>query len=966
MVRGNFKRFAKRAIMTSQKKNIFFHNITFCVWNIGGLISKHHDKITDPLFLQEIRKYDVVLLTETHLGYNTTVNIEGFNYYPICRPQSANSRYYGGLGILIKYEVRKGINILTNTCKDYQWLQFDKHYFNLNTDIFLCLAYIIPATSFYADQSEDDTLENIEKDIIKFSHQGSIILCGDLNARTGSEPDFIINDVNDTHIPMYDNYSCDIVQEKRCSYDMKVDSRGKQLLDLCIASKLRILNGRMWGDSYGKYTCMKAVGSSVVDYVIVSEDLIEDTLFFHVADFLSTLSDCHCKLTFGLLASYSPKTKEQDITILFPGKYIWSETSTQKLQDTLCQPNIRNSIKTFLDTKVNLSEDYIEQAANEFFNIIDNAASKCLIFRKTKLKGVRKHKNKKWFDKDLVQKRKSLISKGKLLSKFPWDPIIKGSYYKCYREYNKLRKYKQRKFKQNILDSLDNLRDNNPKSYWNLIKELKEDISDGPENSIQSNVWFSYFHSLNFNSDKFKDRLEEINKKVKKLEKNQTFCELDFKITIKEILDAVNKLKNNKAAGLDGIPNEILKSGGSIFAPVLQKLFNLIFCSGTYPRKWSLSYLCPIFKSGSPSKPENYRGIAINSCIGKLFNSTLNKRLDIHLDKNNIIHPCQVGFSKKSRTSDHMFVLKTILDKYTNRKGGKIYACFVDFKKAFDRVIHCGIKYKLLENNISGKFYTILKDMYSKNEMSVKVGNVLTPSFSSLVGVRQGDVLSPNLFKLFINDLPPRFEPSPDAVDINGCRIDCLMYADDIIVLSNTKKGLQNRLDILHTYCIDWCLDVNLSKTKVLIFLNKPGKFLKESLYLDKEAIECVNRYKYLGIVFTSSGLFQQGKEELFKKSLKAKFKLQKSMSACNPSIDTAIHLYDHTIKPILLYCSEIWGSFKINSAACKKKSDYLFELIYINDYLEKSHFRYLKYFLGVNKKAPNLAVLSEVAKFPL
>lgn len=285
------------------------------------------------------------------------------------------------------------------------------------------------------------------------------------------------------------------------------------------------------------------------------------------------MSDCHCKLTFGLLASYSPKTKEQDITILFPGKYIWSETSTQKLQDILCQPNIRNSIKTFLDTKFNLSEDYIEQGANECFNIIDNAASKCLIFRKTKIKGVSKHKNKKWFDKKLVQKRKSLISKGKLLSKFSWDPIIKGSYYKCYREYNKLRKYKQRKFKQNILDSLDNLRDNNPKSYWNLIKELKEDISDGPENSIQSNVWFSYFQSLNFNSDKLKDRLEEISKKVKNLEKNPTFCELDYKITLKELLDAINKLKNNKAAGLDGIPNEILKSGGSIFAPVLHETF---------------------------------------------------------------------------------------------------------------------------------------------------------------------------------------------------------------------------------------------------------------------------------------------------------------------------------------------------------------------------------------------------------
>lgn len=951
--------------MGYQDRQNFFHNLTFCVWNVGGLISKYHNKITDPLFLQEIKSHDVVLLTETHVGYNTTINIDGFHYYPVCRQQSANSRYYGGLGILIKHGIRKGIKILGNTSKDYQWLKFEKSYFNLKTDIFLCLAYIIPATSFYVDQSEDDILENIEKDIISYSRQGSIVLCGDLNARTGSEPDFILNDTNDIHLPMYDNYNSDIIQEKRYSYDTKVDSRGKQLLDLCIASKLRILNGRTWGDLNGKYTCIKPMGNSIVDYVIMSENLLEDILFFHVHDFLSTLSDCHCKLTFGLLARYTINEKEDETNVLFPGKYVWSENCTQIFQDTLCQPDIKRNITNFLDTKFDLSEDFIETAVTECSNIIDNAASKCLKFRKTKNKQTHKHKHKKWYDCDLVQKRRILISKGELLSKFPRDPIVKGSYYKCYREYNKLRKYKQRNFKQKILQSLDTLREDNPKSYWNLIKELKDDKSDGPEHCIDSNTWFTYFQALNLNSDKYKDRLFEINKKVEDLEKSSTFCELDYKITIKEVHDVIRKLKNNKAVGIDGIPSELFKSGSSVLAPVLCKLFNLILCSGYYPRKWSLSYLCPIFKSGNPNKPENYRGIAINSCIGKIFNSILNKRFDSYLEKNNIIHPHQIGFSKKCRTSDHIFVLKTILDKYINKKGGKVYACFVDFKKAFDRVVHSGIKYKLLKNHISGKFYNILKDMYRKNEMCVKIGNILTPSFMSLVGVRQGDVLSPSLFKLFINDLPLYLASCQDPVDINNHRVDCLMYADDIVLLSNSKEGLQTRLDKLHCYCTDWCLDVNLSKTKILIF-NKPGKFLKEILRFNNENVECVNTCKYLGVIFSSSGLFHHGKEELYRKSLKANFKLRKSMLSCNPSIKTSIHLYDHTIKPILMYCSEILGMFKTNSAACKKKSDYLFELIYINDYLDKSHFRYLKYILGVNKKATNLAVLSEVARFPL
>jgi hypothetical protein len=141
-------------------------------------------------------------------------------------------------------------------------------------------------------------------------------------------------------------------------------------------------------------------------------------------------------------------------------------------------------------------------------------------------------------------------------------------------------------------------------------------------------------------------------------------------------MKAISKLKSGKAVGLDSLPNEILKSGGSILVPILQKLFNLVFTSGIYPSKWSSVYLCPIFKSSDPSKPENYRGIAINSCIGKLFNSILNKRLGKYVETHNIINPCQIGFTSKSRTSDHMFVLKTLIDKYNSRKGGKLFARF--------------------------------------------------------------------------------------------------------------------------------------------------------------------------------------------------------------------------------------------------------------------------------------------------
>jgi chromosome segregation ATPase len=102
-------------------------------------------------------------------------------------------------------------------------------------------------------------------------------------------------------------------------------------------------------------------------------------------------------------------------------------------------------------------------------------------------------------------------------------------------------------------------------------------------------------------------------------------------------------------------------------------------------------------KAENPKLPLNYRGITICNSIGKVFNSILNNRLDKFLIENNIIHENQIEFSKKSRTSDHIFVLKCIIEKYLKTDTKKLCVCFVDFHKTFDTVIHPGIRYKLIE-----------------------------------------------------------------------------------------------------------------------------------------------------------------------------------------------------------------------------------------------------------------------------
>lgn len=164
-----------------------------------------------------------------------------------------------------------------------------------------------------------------------------------------------------------------------------------------------------------------------------------------------------------------------------------------------------------------------------------------------------------------------------MLSRFPCNPIIRGSYYKCYREYNKLRKYKKRHFKQSIIDDLDRLRDSDPKQYWKLINSLKDSNNDDKTNLVEPDSWYTYFSNLNTVNESYHQRVKDIEETLIKMEELKEFNLLDYKITSKEIVDAIHHLKNGKASGLDGIPSEMLKAGCTILTPLLQKLFNFIY-----------------------------------------------------------------------------------------------------------------------------------------------------------------------------------------------------------------------------------------------------------------------------------------------------------------------------------------------------------------------------------------------------
>ena len=402
-----------------------------------------------------------------------------------------------------------------------------------------------------------------------------------------------------------------------------------------------------------------------------------------------------------------------------------------------------------------------------------------------------------------------------------------------------------------------------PKEYWNTLNELKNECnkSNNAVEHISLDEWYSHFKKIH---DESPEDDSIINQMLEEEERVPYFSSLDFQITELEVKIAIQGLKSKKAAGTDKIIGEMIKTGQEVLTPCLTKLFNSIFTSRQYPQEWNQGIITPIHKKGSKLDPNNYRGIKVNSVLAKVYSMVLCKRLDSFLDENNTLQDTQIGLKKKSQIADHIFVIQSLIERYSEKR--EIYMCFIDFEKAYDSVWRKGLLLKLLKQNIKGLFYHQIKSMYENVMVCVKQNGSLSDFFLSGKGVKQGDVLSPLLFNLFINDINDIFTDECDPVSLNGIKIPCLQYADDLIIMSETKEGLQKSLDKLNTYCNDWKLNINTCKSKAMQ-IRRGSKKLKETLHIGNKCIDYVDHYTYLGVTLSDNGKYTQCKKELTEKA---------------------------------------------------------------------------------------------------
>jgi hypothetical protein len=345
----------------------------------------------------------------------------------------------------------------------------------------------------------------------------------------------------------------------------------------------------------------------------------------------------------------------------------------------------------------------------------------------------------------------------------------------------------------------------------------------------------------------------------------------------------------------------------------------------------------------------------------------IDKRLTNYLEDNGLRSKYQGGFRPGRGTAEQVFILNHLVETAKHRRQ-PLHCAFVDFRKAFDTVRHSHLWERLQTYGITGNVLSCIRSLYAQSAVAVNVNGQYTDFVKVLIGVRQGDPLSPTLFGLFIEVLEqyitqavgPQWEGR--VPDLLGIALSMLLYADDVVLMAHDAATLQQQLDALSQFCKDWDMTVNLVKTKVVSFGMTPHQrqqqLQRQQWQFDGQAVQQVDSYKYLGVIFHAHDGIMQAPVQLAEAGRRALFAVQGmcySQDITDPSI--RLHLWQQLVLPVVSYGSEIWGP----------QFMYFMEPLYFRDNPgEQIHLQFLRWYTGASGTTHTQIILKAGNRLPL
>ena len=396
---------------------------------------------------------------------------------------------------------------------------------------------------------------------------------------------------------------------------------------------------------------------------------------------------------------------------------------------------------------------------------------------------------------------------------------------------------------QNIrFSKLNHLFNNKRPSFWSLMKHKRKRAYYNVDTSKMA----EHFKNTLTDTGKLTPEQSRISDTVKHMYKEHHDKVLEYQLDELTIGQNINKLKRRTAPGIDLITTEHLyHANSSSLCTALSNVYTVMLMYYVVPEVLQIGIIIPILKKPTLSQSDfnNYRPITLCSVHAKM--------IELLMIPNSSISDSQYGYQTgKGAEFCHGFL--NDISHYANSGDSPVYLCTLDAVKCFDSIWHDGLFYKLI-NRISTVEWRYLYHWYSSLTGILRVNDTDSKPFQIQKGTRQGSIISPHLFNIYIDDLLVELMNSPYGIHIKNHIYNSIAYADDITLLSLTVSDMQDLINMCYNYSIKWRFTYGIKKTFCLTIGNK-NTVKHPNLHLGNEQVKNVNSTEILGYTFNTCG----------------------------------------------------------------------------------------------------------------
>ena len=373
-------------------------------------------------------------------------------------------------------------------------------------------------------------------------------------------------------------------------------------------------------------------------------------------------------------------------------------------------------------------------------------------------------------------------------------------------------------------------------------------------------------------------------------------------ILISEVEKAIKDLKKGKAAGSDNITSEMIKALDDMGIKVIHKLVNNIYKTGEIPTSMNESIFIRLPKKPKATMCTEYRTLSLMSHILKVILRIILMRNRETIE--NEISNMQSGFMSGKGTREGILNMRLICERFIE-VNKDIYACFIDYEKAFDRVHHESMINCLKDIGLNGKDIKVIANLYWTQKAFIQLDQDLSAEIKIKRGVRQGCVLSPCLFNLYTEMIFRHIEEITGVV-VGGININNLRYADDTVLLAESEEGLQVIMDEVNESGKKYNMKMNAKKTKTMIITKKDEKPTIKTA-IDGTDIEQVSQFIYLGHKITEDGRCDEEIKRRISIAKSTFAKMNRVLTSNQISLETRKRISQCYVWSTLLYGVETW-----------------------------------------------------------